>query len=200
MFTKATTIVFTMAAICMMITVANAGTLQDIPLVWKPSDKVSEMEYIDLSYIKKQPVKVNTFTDIRLKKNEIGRNSEDEKNVKLVTTKDDVAEWCTNRFKHVIGEFGVNTSDASPAIIIDGEIERFYVNEESLYRAQVVIKATAKTNNGKKIWEGIIKDETTRWGRSYSADNYYEALGNAFIGAIYKWLKDESFINAVKGN
>lgn len=200
MFSKSTTIIFTMVVICMIITVANARTLNDIPLVWKPSDNISEMEYIDVAYLKKHQVKVNNFSDNRENKNEIGRNTEKEREIKLVTTKDNVAVWCTDRFKYVTGKFGVNISDASPTIIIDGEIERFYVHEQNTYKAEIVIRITAKTSVEGKIWEGIIKGNSSRWGKSYSADNYYEAISNAFIEAIYEWLKNDSFIKAVKSN
>ena len=200
MLAKSKIIIFTMAAICMIIGVANAGTLHDIPLVWKPTDNISEMEYIDISYLKKHQIKVNNFSDQRENMNEIGRNTEKESKIKLVTTKDNIAAWCTDRFKYVTREFGVNISDASPTIIIDGEIERFYVREQSTYKAEIVIRITAKTSVEGIIWEGLIKGNSSRWGKSYSADNYYEALGNAFIEAIYEWLKDDSFVRAVKSN
>jgi hypothetical protein len=158
------------------------------------------MEYIDLSYLKKHQIKVNNFSDNRENKNEIGRNTEKESKIKLVTTKDNIAAWCTDRFKYIAGEFGVNISDTSPTIIIDGEIERFYVREQSTYKAEIVIRITAKTSVEGKIWEGIIKGNSSRWGKSYSADNYYEAISNAFIDAIYEWLKDDSFVRAVKSN
>jgi len=224
MLAKSRIIIFTVVTICMMIAAANAetlqgvqrdmtpdesrslinnanaGTLNDIPLVWKPTDNISEMEYIDLSYLKKHQIMVNNFSDNRENKNEIGRNTEKESKIKLVTTKDNIAAWCTDRFKYVTGEFGVNISDASPTIIIDGEIERFYVHEQNLYKSEVVIKLTAKTNKEKTIWEGIIKGNSSRWGKSYSAENYYEAISNAFIEAIYEWLKNDSFVTAVKSN
>ena len=78
MLAKSRIIIFTMVTICMMIPIANAGTLNDIPLVWKPTDNISEMEYIDISYLKKHQIRVNNFSDHRENMNEIGRNTEKE--------------------------------------------------------------------------------------------------------------------------
>lgn len=44
----------------------------------------------------------------------------------------------------------------------------------------------------------MIAASFSRWGSSYNAENYHEALSNACIDVAYNLLKNDSFLQAVK--
>jgi hypothetical protein len=78
-------------------------------------------------------------------------------------------------------------------VIIKGEILQFYVTEDSLYKANVGIKITAENVAGDVIWQGMITGNAKRFGLSYSLENYYKTLSDAYLDAVNGLLKNPEF-------
>ncbi|MCX6983234.1 MAG: hypothetical protein NT118_00595, partial [Lentisphaerae bacterium] len=116
----------------------------------------------------------------------------------LVTTCDDVADWCRSRFISIVRQYGVNVEEDNASIIIKGEILEFYVTEDNLYNANVGIKITAEDVDGKVLWQGMMIGKAKRFGHSYKLENYYEALSDAYLSAVNGLLKNQEFINALQ--
>lgn len=174
-----------------------AGLLKDIPLVWKPTGNIYNFDTKTLTSLYAKKIKIAPFTDERENKYEIGKNIE-HGDSKTVTTKDDVAVWCTDIFRNVLGKFGLKIVDSNEDVILRGEILHFYVIEKNTYKSNVGIKIIAETPSGKILWQGITGGEATRFGRSYSPENYYEALSNAYLEAIQGLLESREFIESLK--
>ncbi|RJR14990.1 MAG: hypothetical protein C4581_13030 [Nitrospiraceae bacterium] len=174
-----------------------ADALTDIPLVWKPTSNLPKLETRTLSGIYLKKIRILPFTDKRENKNEIGRNFEHDINM-AVTTKDDVAAWCTDKFKTILGQYGLNIVESKEEVILKGEILQFYVIEKSTYKSDVGFKIIAESPSGTILWQGITGGRATRFGRSYSEDNYYEALSNAYLEAIQGLLESREFIESLK--
>jgi hypothetical protein len=181
-------------------TAARDVELKDIPLVWKPTEAVSAMEAIDLTVFQNVKFTVLPFTDVRKNPAEIGKNVEkrDGGHDRLVTTKDNVAAWLTERFIQVLREFDVDAAASGGTLILEGDIVKFYVTEESTYKADIGLKIRLKSPAGAQLWEGFITTSASRWGASYKADNYYELLSNSTIDAVHGLLKNDAFKQAVQ--
>ena len=178
------------------------STLLNIPLLWKPTETISSFNAIDLTNFQNQSFTLKPFSDLRIKPAEIGRNFEKRGSDRAlyVTTRDNVADWLTDRVGRILSEFNVPVVKDGGTISLEADIIKFYVTEESLYKADIGLKIRARSRSGDVVWEGILTVSAKRWGSSYKADNYYEALSNACIDVIYNLLKSESFLQAVKKN
>jgi hypothetical protein len=176
------------------------SSLLNIPLHWKPTETISALDVIDLTAFRNKSVALKLFNDLRKKPSEIGKNVENRSSgtTRYVTTGDNVAAWFTDRFGNILSEFGVSVVKDGGALQLEADIVKFYVTEESVYKADIGLKVRLRSKSGDVLWEGMIAVSTNRWGKSYHADNYYEALSNACIDVVYNLLKNDSFMQAVR--
>ena len=176
------------------------SSLLNIPLLWKPTETISALDAIDLTDFQNASFTMKPFNDLRKKPSEIGKNVEKRSfsNIRYVTTRDNVAAWLTDRFGKILSEFDIAVVKDGGALLLEADIVKFYVTEESVYKADIGLKVRIRSKNGDILWEGMIAVSSNRWGRSYNADNYNEALSNACIDVVYNLLKSDSFLQAVK--
>jgi hypothetical protein len=178
------------------------SSLLDIPLLWKPTETISALDAIDLTVFQNTSFTVKPFNDLRNKPSEIGKNVEKSSfgRIRYVTTRDHVAAWLTDRFGKILSEFDVSVVKDGGTMLVEADIVKFYVTEESVYKADIGLKVRVRSKNGDLLWEGMVAVSSNRWGSSYKADNYYEALSNACIDVVSNLLKSDSFLQAVKKN
>jgi hypothetical protein len=181
---------------------AMGADLTDIPLMWKPTDTISSLDAIDMTAFQNATFAMKPFNDLRKRPEEIGKNVEKRltDRVRLVTTKNDVALWLTDHFGQVLKEFDIDVVKSNSTFTLEADVVKFYVTEESQYKADVGLKVRLRSKNGDMLWEGMVSTSSSQWGSSYKADNYYEALSNATISAVYALLKNDSFRQAVQKN
>lgn len=181
---------------------AAFSELKDIPLEWKPTNAISTYGAIDMTVYKKVRLVVAPFGDARKKPAEIGRNIEKKfaaQNM-LVTTKDSVPDWLTFRFARILSDFDLTVVKSDGNLKLEAEVIKFFVTEESTYKAEVSLKVRLKSADNKKIWEGLTTGTASRFGGSFRADNYFEALSDATISSVHNLLKNNSFLVAVHKN
>src|SRR5262249_6970756 len=94
---------------------------------------------------------------------------------------------------------GLAVVDSGENVTIDSEIKQFFVTEKEDYVGNVTLHITATSPSGKTLWEGGTSGESTRVGRSYRADNYYQSLSGALTIATNHLLQDSAFQAAVTG-
>ena len=174
-----------------------AKQLDGIPLVWKPTSQIGAAGAIDLTGIGQTRVQIKALTDSREDASLIAENRE-HKTAKPVTTKDNVAAWCAERLKTLLGQFGLNVVDGQPDLIITGEVKRFFVEETTTYKGDVGLRIEVLTKDGRSIWSGMTGGTATRFGRSYKAENYYEVISDSFLEAVQNLFKNEGFRGALK--
>jgi hypothetical protein len=61
----------------------------------------------------------------------------------------------------------------------------------------VTLHITATDPAGKTLWEGVTNGESSRLGRSFRADNYYQSLSDALTVATSHLLQDSAFQTAI---
>jgi hypothetical protein len=178
------------------------SSLLNIPLLWKPTETISARDAIDLTAFQNASFTIKPFNDMRKKPSEIGKNVEKKTpaRVLFVTTGENVAAWLTDRFGKILSEFDISVVKDGGTLLLEADIVKFFVTEESVYKADIGLKVRIKSKNGDTLWEGMVAVSSNRWGSSYKADNYYEALSNACIDVVYNLLKSDSFMRAVTKN
>lgn len=175
---------------------AGAKTYQGVPLIWKPT---SELNVLSRPTPTGVVVSIKPFTDSRKNKSEIGRNIEDTQHIKTVTTKDNVAAWSTEQFSDLIRRHGFSVSQNGNVILM-GDVIDFYVDEDNTYKSRVSVKLKAVNSSGDSLWEGVMSGSATRYGRSYSLENFYETLSDAMIDAVTELLQKTNFTDSLKAS
>jgi hypothetical protein len=172
-------------------------SLVDVPLVWKPTSDLHDTSAITLTGLYAQQFKVMPFVDVRDNKKEIAKNIQSSSE-KIITTRDNVGEWSSNRFKAIFKELGLKVVDDSASVIIKGEVVQYYVVEDNLYKAHVGVRLTVENASGKILWQGLMYGNSKRFGRSYKLENYYETLSDAYLDAVQELLKNQEFRSALQ--
>ena len=173
--------------------------LKDLPLEWKPTHAVSSYGAIDMTVYKNVRLVITPFGDARKRPSEIGQNSEKKFAGRdmLVTTKESVPDWLTFRFHKILSDFDITVVKTDGNLTLEAEVIKFFVTEESIYKAEVAVKVRLKSADNKTVWEGMATGTASRVGSSFKADNYFERLSDATISAVHNLLKNNSFLQAV---
>lgn len=175
-------------------TQANAALLTHVPLKWKPTSDLR----LGATQMSQAPVQFDAFRDVRADKEKIGENREDD-TPKPVTTADDVGSFVSTHMRQLFDQAGLKTVDSNGAVVIKGEVTRFFVGETSLYRSEVSVHLTVVGRDGKTLWSGTASGEAKRFGRSYELEDYYEVLSDAIVNTVSSMLQSAQFQKALSG-
>ena len=116
-----------------------------------------------------------------------------------VTTNDDVARFVTYQVKVLMSGLGLKVVESGGDVILKGEIRKFFAEEGSRYKAEVELQATFTDANGKILGAVATTGTSSRFGLAYKADNYYEVLSDALIGATHELVGNPAFRKALTG-
>jgi len=116
---------------------------------------------------------------------------------RIITTTDDVPAFVTDHMKQLIAGAGINVVDSGATRVLKAELKQFYVEEMDLYKGDVRMVVTLTDANGKSLWTGTTGGSASRFGRSYKAENYFEALSDSLIEATYNLLRNPGFHDAL---
>ena len=179
-------------------TVFAAAGLENIPLQWKPTSVFSELGTIDLSGATiTTKIHFDLLVDTRQNPTLVAENREKADKVRQMTTSSDVAGFVTDHLKDSLHGAGLTFVDSGADVSISGEIRQFFVTEMATYNGEVSLLIRVKNNAGKELWAGIATGDSTRWGRSYSAANYYETISDMLLRATYNLLANPGFRDAL---
>ncbi len=176
----------------------GASGLEGVPLRFRPTDSTAKVLNEASRVFKLDEVQVKPFTDAREDKQLIGRNHEEDP-ARTVTTKDDVGAWCSTTLAGMLREAGIPVVDEGARYVISGKVTRFMVDEGGMYNGAVAMLVTVEDAKGKQLWTGLVTGASKRWGRSYKAENYLEALSDALVRAVNALVTDPKLDGALEG-
>ena len=186
--------IFTLLLAVTLSVAVHAASLEHVPLQWKPTSDL-QLGTVQMS---QAPVQFEPFQDAREDKQAIGANNEDSK-PKPVTTPDDVGAFVSSHMRELFQQAGLRTVDGEGAVTIKGEVRQFFVRETSTYQAQVAVRLTVVSRDGRTLWSGLAAGDANRFGRSYKLENYYEVLSDAIVNTVSSMLQDPNFQKALSG-
>ena len=176
---------------------AAAKLLENIPLVWKPTDSLGTLGPLNLSGpVISTALHVDLLVDTRNNPSMIAENQEKPDKPLPVTTSGDVAAFVTDHMKDTLHVAGLNVVDGPGDMTLSGEIRQFFVTETSTYHSELSLVMHLKDAHGKEVWSGAVAGGTERFGRSYKAENYYETLSDAVLRATQNLLSNPAFTDA----
>src|ERR1700734_2049669 len=176
---------------------AATKLLEDIPLVWKPTDPLGSLGPLNLGGpVISTPLHVDTLVDTRNNPSMIAENQEKPDKPLPVTTSGDVAAFVTDHMKDTLHVAGLNVVDGPGDMTLSGEIRQFFVTETSTNHSELSLVMHLKDAHGKEVWSGAVAGGAERFGRSYKAENYYETLSDAVLRATQNLLSNPAFTDA----
>ena len=192
-----------LASLAAVPALAKKKPLVNIPLQWRPTTTLAELGAVNLTGLEKAAIKLQPLVDKRDKADPqlIGENREKEaKNeILTVTTRDNVAEFCTTNLGMVLAKLGLPMTAEQPTVTISGELLSFFVTETDVYVGDVSIKLKVADAAGNVLWTGMANGASKRFGRSYKDENYFEVLSDSLLDAISGLLKNARFMDALGG-
>ena len=168
--------------------------LEHKPLEWRPTSDL-QLAAMEMPLI---AIQFEPFQDVRDNKEAIGENRE-RSEPRPVTTTADVGAFVSSHMRALFDSAGLKTVDSGGAVIIKGEVTRFFARETSTYQSEVAVHLTVVSSNGKTLWSGIASGDARRFGRSYKLENYYEVLSDAVVNTVSSMLQSEQFQKALSG-
>jgi hypothetical protein len=180
---------------CSHMAMNNGDAGSAIPLVWKPTASVAQSGTIDLTGRANARIRVEV-TDNRNDPGLIGRNSE-KLPTRKVTAPDSVRGFVSEHLSQLISGTGVIDVDNSGPVILTADIQQFFVEETEIYTGDVRLKVTLTDSSGRSVWTGLTGGTSMRFGRSYSAENYYETLSDSLVDAVRNLMQSATFRNAL---
>jgi hypothetical protein len=170
-----------------------ADKLENIPLVWSPTTTMAERGPLDLKGLEGASLQIDPFIDNRDDKAYIGVNKAKIPNRK-VTAKEDVARFVTYQMETLMAAQGVPIVETGGTVVMKGWIKRFFAEEASRYNADVELELSfVDAATGKVLWSFMTSGNSSRYGISYKAANYYEVLSDALMGATHELLRNPKF-------
>jgi hypothetical protein len=171
---------------------AKTAPLEHVRLQWKPTSDLG----LGAREMSQVPIQFEIFQDVRVNKELIGENREDDQ-PKPVTTTDDVGGFVSTHMRELFDHGGLKTVDSNAAVTIKGEVMQFFVRETSTYKSEVAVHLTVVGSDGKTLWSGVASGAATRFGRSYKLENYYEVLSDAIVNTVSSMLQSPEFQKAL---
>lgn len=186
------------ACLCLgaFVTAHAADKLENIPLDWKPTSPLSERPPVDVKGLEGIKLQVEAFTDKREDSALIGRNT-NKVPLRIVTTREDVPRFVTYHMKELLSALGLDVVESGGTVILKGEVKKFFVEEANRYNATVELRVTLTDPAGKVLWVVESSGSSSRFGIGYKADNYYEVLSDALIGAVHEVVRNSNFKKAL---
>ncbi len=182
-----------LAGISAIAPVIAADKLENIPLIWKPTTTIAERGPLDLKGLEGATLQIDPFIDNREDKAYIGVNKSKIPNRK-VTTQEDVARFVTYQMKTLMAAQGVPIVDTGGTVVMKGWIKRFFAEEASRYNADVELELSfVDAATGKVLWSFMTSGNSSRYGITYKAANYYEVLSDSLLGATYELIRNPKF-------
>jgi hypothetical protein len=180
---------------------AGPKLLENIPLQWTPTDSLASLGPLDLSGpLLSSKIHVDLLVDTRENPSAVAENREKPDKVLPVTTSGNVAQFVTDHLKDTLRGAGLSIVDGPGDVNLSGEIRQFFVAETSMYHGDMSVLVHMKNAQGKEVWSGVILGSAERFGRSYKAENYYEAFSDMVLRAAYNLLSNPGFREALKGH
>jgi hypothetical protein len=177
---------------------ARGEPLQNIPLKWTPTATLAEWGAVDISgAMAAAKIHVDGFVDTRESPALVGENRENAEKIRQVTTSGDVSAFVSDHLKDGLRGAGLDIVDSGADLTISGEIRRFFVTEVNTYGGEISLLSHVKNSAGKELWSGVAAGDSTRWGRSYSAANYYETMSDMVLSATHNLLANPGFHDAL---
>jgi YajG family uncharacterized lipoprotein len=182
---------FLIAAVVLATAACGSSSLHTLNLAWKDADTTVKPASSVGQALATIPIGFGV-RDVRPDPTVVGS---DEDSGTLVRTRDNVAQYCSNRLGLMLRNAGARLNER-PAAMIEADLIEFRVDEGGTFKGLARIRVTVRHGQTPE-WSKTYEGTSTRWGRSHNPENYNEALSNSLSEAVEKLLKDDDLAAAL---
>lgn len=169
----------------------KAPLLVQVPMDYTPTNPVEPPRNL-----KDTPIYFAAFEDRRSNPDQIGENSEKAAPVPAKASPGEVTASLAKAFNREFRRAGLNVVDSREKAerILEVTLQNLWVQEKNTFDASVVARVEVKDKSGKVLAAEGFKGAKSRWGSSYSPEEYRKAISDAYLELIKNMFKDEAFM------
>ncbi len=145
------------------------------------------------------PIFIGPFEDKRKDLDQVGQNSE---NPKIVPAKAEPAQVIsfmetafTREFKRA--KFKVVDSKNAAQRILKVSLLNLWVEEKDTFKGSIVAQVIVLDKSGKKLFDENVRALSSRWGSSYSEDEYRKVLSDTAGELIKTLFGNDAFLKSL---
>jgi hypothetical protein len=142
---------------------------------------------------------ISPVTDKRKNPDQIGENNENPKVVPAKASPQEVLASVETAFKKEFTRAGLNVVDSKEKAqrIVEVSLLNLWVAEKNTFDAAVAANVEVKDQRGKVLNSQGFKGTATRWGGSYSQDEYRKAISDAVVELLKNMFNNDAFIKSL---
>ncbi len=142
---------------------------------------------------------ISPIIDKRKNPDQIGENSEKPKIVPAKASAQEVLSSMETAFKKEFTRAGLNVVDSKEKSqrIVEVSLMNLWVQEKNTFDAVVVTHVEVKDKAGKVLNSQGFRGATSRWGSSYSAEEYRKAVSDAMVDLLKSMFSNDAFIKSL---
>jgi hypothetical protein len=142
---------------------------------------------------------ISPVTDKRKNPDQIGENNENPKVVPAKASPQEVLASVETAFKKEFTRAGLNVVDSKQTAqrIVEVSLLNLWVAEKNTFDAAVAANVEVKDQGGKVLDSQGFKGTATRWGSSYSQDEYRKAISDAVVELLKNMFNNDAFIKSL---
>ena len=142
---------------------------------------------------------ISPIIDKRKNPDQIGENSEKPKVVPAKASSQEVLSSIEAAFKKEFSRAGLNVVDDKEKAqrIVEVSLMNLWVQEKNAFNAVVVTQIEVKDKAGKVLDSQGFKGTASRWGFSYSAEDYRKAISDAVVELLKSMFNNNAFIKSL---
>jgi len=169
----------------------KAPTMVQVPIAYTPTNPVQPPRAI-----KNTPLYFASFHDQRKSPEQIGENRGQGTSVPAKSSPQGVMSSLEKAFKQGFSRAGLNVVESQDQAqrIIGVTLQNLWVEEKSAFDAVVVANVEVKDRSGKVLASEGFKGAKSRWGSSYSPEEYRRAISDAYMEMINNISRNDAFM------
>ena len=142
---------------------------------------------------------ISPIIDKRKNPDQVGENSEKPKIVPAKASPQEVLSSIEAAFKKEFARAGLNVVDSKEMAQRNVEVSllNLWVEEKSTFDAAVVTQVEVKDKAGKVLNSQGFKGTASRWGSSYSPEEYRKAISDAVVDLLKNMFNNDAFIKSL---
>jgi len=142
---------------------------------------------------------ISPIIDKRKDPDQIGENSEKPKVIPAKASAQEVLSSVEAAFKKEFTRAGLNVVDSKEKAqrIVDVSLLNLWVQEKNTFDAAVAAHVDVKGKDGKSLFSQGFRGTASRWGTSYSPEEYRKAISDAVVEILKSMFNNDAFIKSL---
>ncbi len=156
-----------------------------VHLIFDPGKELNPERIVYYGVLKNKSIKIDKMIDGRSVNNHklIGEFNAGDSTCYYYTNAP-ITEWSRNVLEYLFKSVGIKFNSQKPELTIQPTLLDFFILEGQMYKGIVRLKLDIFDTAGTIITTDTATGKSNYWGKSFSAGNYNNSIGNAWINVL----------------